>query len=48
MFNKVKVLLDEGYIFGEEGEGFERINVVLFRIIIEECMNRIKCVFEGL
>lgn len=27
MQKKAKVALDEGYIFGEEGRGFERINV---------------------
>lgn len=48
MLNKAKVLLDEGYIFGEEGAGFERINVASPRSIIEECMNRIRSAFEGL
>lgn len=37
---------DEGYIFGEEGRGFERINVASPRSVIEECMNRIRTAFE--
>ena len=42
MQQKAKVALDEGYIFGEEGIGFERINVATSRVVVEECMNRIK------
>ena len=38
--------LDEGYIFGDEGRGFERINVASPRSVIEECMNRIRTAFE--
>lgn len=48
MLNKAKVILDEGYIFGEEGIGFERINVASPISIIEECMNRIKNAFDEL
>ena len=36
------VLLDEGYIFGEEGSGWERINVACPRSILEECLKRMK------
>ena len=36
------VFLDEGYIFGDEGAGFERINVACPRSILQECMVRIK------
>ncbi|MGF6907498.1 MalY/PatB family protein [Fusobacterium sp. PH5-44] len=42
MQKKAKVALDEGYIFGSEGSGFERINVASPRSILEECMKRIK------
>lgn len=42
MQKKAKIALDEGYIFGEEGKGFERINVASPRSIIEECMKRMK------
>lgn len=36
------VLLDEGYIFGEEGAGFERINVACPRSTLQECLVRMK------
>jgi len=36
------VLLDEGYIFGEEGSGWERINVACPCSVLEECLNRMK------
>lgn len=42
MLHKAKVVLDEGYIFGEEGIGYERINVASPRSVIVECMERIK------
>lgn len=37
-----KVWLDEGYIFGEAGEGFERINIACPRSVLEEGLNRIR------
>lgn len=40
MQEKAKVALDEGYIFGEEGNGFERINVASSRVVIEEAVKR--------
>ncbi|QJB56656.1 MalY/PatB family protein [Pseudodesulfovibrio sp. zrk46] len=40
MLNRARVALDEGYIFGEEGCGFERINVACPRSILEDCMER--------
>ncbi|MBF8983888.1 pyridoxal phosphate-dependent aminotransferase [Lutibacter sp. B2] len=43
---KAKVGLDDGSIFGEEGIGFQRINVGCPRSILEECMNRIEKVLK--
>ena len=37
-----KLWLDSGKIFGENGRGFQRINVASPRSIVEECMKRIK------
>ena len=37
-----RVALDEGYIFGREGAGYERINVAMPRALVEDCMKRIK------
>ena len=48
MQKKAKVALDEGYFFGEEGIGFERINVAAPRSMVEECMRRIREAVEGL
>jgi len=37
-----KVLFDEGHIFGEQGAGFERINLACPKAIIELALERIK------
>jgi cystathionine beta-lyase len=42
MQNDVKLALDEGYIFGKGGEGFERFNVACPREILEEALTRIE------
>ena len=34
------LILDEGYLFGAQGKGFERINMAAPRSLIEECMRR--------
>ena len=41
MLKKAKLHLDEGYIFGQEGEGFERFNLACPRAILEKALNRI-------
>lgn len=46
MIKNAKILLDEGYIFGDEGIGFERINVACPRSLLKECMCRIKNTLE--
>ena len=43
-----RVALDEGYIFGREGAGYERINVAMPRSMVEECMLRMKKAAEWL
>ena len=47
MCQEAKVALDEGYIFGEEGAGFERINVACTRATLTECLERMKQALEG-
>lgn len=42
MHEEVKVLFDEGYVFGSEGEGFERINIACPRSILTEALERIE------
>ena len=47
MQKKAKVALDEGYIFGEEGAGFERINVACARSVLVDCMERMKAALDN-
>ena len=47
MLEEAGLIFDEGTMFGEEGSGFERINIACSRELIKECMNRIKNAFEG-
>jgi len=42
MYDQAKVYLDEGFIFGPEGEGFERINIACPRKILVEALERIR------
>ncbi len=39
--NKAKLWLDPGYIFGPEGEGFERINIACPRQVLEKAMEQL-------
>lgn len=40
--NKAGVWLDDGYIFGQGGDGFERINVACPRAVLTEALERLK------
>ena len=48
IFDKAKVFLDEGELFGPEGEGFERFNLACSRATLAEALERIKKVIEEL
>jgi cystathionine beta-lyase len=48
MLEEAKVYLDEGFIFGPEGEGFERINIACPRPILAEALERMKDVITRL
>ncbi len=41
MENEAKLFLDEGYIFGKEGQGFERINIACPKYVLEKALNRL-------
>ncbi len=41
MVDQARVYLDEGYIFGDGGQGFERINLACPRPILQDAMQRI-------
>ncbi len=47
MHEQARVALDEGYIFGPEGKGFERINLAAPRSMIQELMERIAVAFAN-
>ncbi len=42
IIHKAKLWLDSGKIFGESGNGFQRINVACPRSILQEALERIK------
>lgn len=44
---KARVLFDEGYIFGDEGDGFERINLACPRPILDAALVRLKDTING-
>lgn len=48
MLKRAKVALDDGYWFGEEGEGFVRINIACPRSRLEEALKRIEVAVNNL
>jgi cysteine-S-conjugate beta-lyase len=48
MQKDAKVALDEGYIFGKEGEGFTRINIACPRSVLGEGLKRMDQAVKGL
>ncbi len=42
---EAKIFLDDGSIFGAEGNGFQRINIACPRAILEDAMQRVKNTF---
>ncbi|VAW41536.1 Cystathionine beta-lyase [hydrothermal vent metagenome] len=42
IMEKAHLYLDEGEIFGPEGEGFERINLACPRSVLAEAVERLK------
>ncbi|MCA9928336.1 MAG: pyridoxal phosphate-dependent aminotransferase [Anaerolineales bacterium] len=48
MMKEAKVFLDEGEMFGPEGEGFERFNLACSRSILAEALERIKTAVSAL
>ena len=40
--NKAKLWLDGGTMFGEDGKGFQRINVACQRATLEKALNQLK------
>jgi cystathionine beta-lyase len=48
MKEKARLFLDEGYIFGADGSGFERINVACPRAILEKAMNNFEIAINSI
>ena len=48
MLGKSRIFLDEGFIFGPEGDGFERINIACPRSILKDALERIQRAVSGL
>jgi cystathionine beta-lyase len=48
MFEAARVYLGEGYGFGAEGEGFERMNIACTRAVLAEALERIAQAVAGL
>ena len=48
MLNKARVYFDEGYIFGDEGAGFERINLACPRSVLDDALVRVRDAFRSL
>lgn len=44
---EAKLFLDDGFIFGPEGDGFERINLACTRKTLEESLERFQKAFSG-
>ena len=42
MFDEARVYLDDGFIFGTQGESFQRINIACPRSILAEALDRIR------
>jgi putative C-S lyase len=48
MTTKARLFLDEGYIFGDEGRGFERINLACPRSVLEAALIRLEAAVRSL
>ncbi|HSO18542.1 MAG TPA: MalY/PatB family protein, partial [Desulfosarcina sp.] len=48
MLRQARIFLDEGFIFGPEGDGFERINIACPRPILADALQRIERAVEAL
>ena len=47
MKEKASLYLNEGYLFGEEGNGFERLNIACPKNVLESALDRLKVAFES-
>lgn len=45
---KARIAFDEGYLFGESGAGFERINLACPTAMLERCLDSMKRAIDSL
>jgi cystathionine beta-lyase len=48
MKEKARVFFDEGYLFGEDGSGFERINIACPKSMLEKVLKNMKTAIDSL
>lgn len=48
MVHKAKLWLDSGFVFGEEGEGFERVNIACPRCTLQAALERLEAAVRSL
>lgn len=48
MKEKARIFFDEGYLFGEEGSGFERINIACPKSMLEKALKNMKAAIDTL
>lgn len=48
MKTKAQLFLDEGYIFGESGRGYERVNLACPRRVLEKALLRLETAVKAL
>ena len=47
LIKEAKVALNDGYMFGETGAGFQRMNIACPRKIVEQALERIVSAFQS-
>lgn len=48
MINEAGLFLDEGYIFGKNGEGFERFNIAVPKSVLIDALNRLDLALKNM
>lgn len=48
MFEGARIYLDDGFLFGDEGDGFQRINIACARSVLTDALERIRKAVAGL
>lgn len=46
MTHEAFIFMDEGYQFGDEGQGFERMNLACPRFVLQDALDRLRCALK--